>query len=156
MPQVIEDDVTVIQQSKITAADDVVQATLQHVVVTYHHSAGRKIYVNGQLVQEDTTAPGVIPYDWGKIDFATTPQYVTLGAKSSGSSRFQGKIRMVRLFNRAITATEIQQNFDAGVGQKFALLFKVGHLDNNPMTNQSSDGLHEDFITVAAHRYLEV
>jgi len=133
-----------VPRSVDTGADDVVQATLQHVVVTYHHSAGRKIYVNGQLVLDDPTAPGVIPYDWGQIDFATKPQYVTVGAKSSGASRFQGRIRMLRLFNRAITQAEVQQNFDAGVGQKFALLFKVGHLDNDPITNQSADGMHED------------
>jgi hypothetical protein len=35
---------------------------------------------------------------------------------------------MVAVHNRALTPEQIQQNFDAGVGQKFFLLFSVSHL----------------------------
>jgi len=126
-----------------TGNGDVVQATLQHVVVTYHHSAGRKIFVNGQLVLNDATPPGSLPYTWGTAS-DNNATYATIGATSAGSLRFQGKVRMLRMYNRSITAQEVQQNFDAGVGQKFALLFKVGHLDNDPVSGTSNDGLHED------------
>ena len=39
---------------------------------------------------------------------------------------------MVAVHNRALTEPQIQQNFDAGVGQKFFLLFSVSHLINVP------------------------
>jgi hypothetical protein len=35
---------------------------------------------------------------------------------------------MVAIHNRALTATQIQQNFDAGVGEKYFMLFSVAHL----------------------------
>jgi len=38
-----------------------------------------------------------------------------------------GQVKMVALHSRALEQTQIQQNFDLGVGQKFLLLFYVGH-----------------------------
>jgi hypothetical protein len=36
--------------------------------------------------------------------------------------------RMVAIYNRVITPAQITQNFQAGVGEKFYLLFSVSHL----------------------------
>ena len=45
-------------------ADEVLQATLQHVVATFSAIDGRSIYVNGELVsQGDPAAPGTL-VDW--------------------------------------------------------------------------------------------
>ena len=41
-------------------------------------------------------------------------------------------IRLVAIHNRALTLAQIQQNFEAGVGEKFFLLFGVEHLVNVP------------------------
>ena len=38
---------------------------------------------------------------------------------------------MVAIHNRALTPTQIQQNFDAGVGEKYFMLFNVSHLVPN-------------------------
>ena len=41
-------------------------------------------------------------------------------------------MRLVAIHNRALTLPQIQQNFEAGVGEKFFLLFGVEHITNVP------------------------
>ena len=43
---------------------------------------------------------------------------------------WNGVIRLVAVHNRELTQAQIQQNFDAGVGEKFFLMFGVEHLTN--------------------------
>jgi hypothetical protein len=54
-----------------------------------------------------------------------------LGAETDGTNQWTGKIRLLAFYNDVLTAEQIQQNFDAGVGQKFNLLFKIGHMDDD-------------------------
>jgi cytochrome c553 len=102
--------------------DEDLQATQQHVVLTYDATNGRRIYVNGQFTGDVDTVTGGSLSEWDA-------GYVfILGSDVGGANQWLGKIRMVAIYNRALTQDEITQNFDAGVGQKFHLLFKVGHL----------------------------
>ena len=39
---------------------------------------------------------------------------------------------MVAIHNRALTQEQIQQNFDAGVGEKFFMLFSIGDVPGVP------------------------
>lgn len=105
------------------AAAEVLQATLQHVVATFHPATGRKIYVNGVLVATDPTAGGTIT-NWD------TSYAFVLGNEVSGNRMWNGVIRLVAVHNRALTQAQIQQNFEAGVGEKFFLMFGVEHLTN--------------------------
>jgi hypothetical protein len=41
-------------------------------------------------------------------------------------------MRMVAIHNRVLTPEQIMQNFDAGVGEKYFMLFNVSHLVNVP------------------------
>ena len=110
------------------AADEVLQATLQHVVATYDPVNGRRIYVNGVLeTQPDPVTPGLLT-DWNDT-FA-----LVLGNEVSNDRPWQGVIRMVAIHNRALSQAQIQQNFDAGVGERFYLLFSVAHLVNVPQS----------------------
>ncbi len=113
------------QPTLITDPDDEdLQATQQHVVMTYDATNGRRIYVNGVFTGDADTVTGGTLSDWD-------PSYVfTLGSDVGGANQWLGKIRMVAIYNRVLTDVEIQQNLDAGVGQKFHLLFKVGHLSD--------------------------
>ncbi|HLF10652.1 MAG TPA: LamG domain-containing protein, partial [Gammaproteobacteria bacterium] len=106
-------------------AAEVLQATLQHVVATFDPVEGRKIYVNGILVAQDT-APGGTLTDWDDT-FA-----LVLGNEVSSDRDWMGVIRLVAIHNRALTPAQITQNFEAGVGEKFFLLFSVEHLTNVP------------------------
>ncbi len=110
------------------AAAEVLQATLQHVIVTYSPINGRRIYVNGVLAsQPDPVAAGSLT-DWNDT-FA-----LVIGNEVSSDRPWQGVVRMAAIHNRAFTPAQIQQNFDAGVGERFYLLFSVAHLINVPQS----------------------
>jgi Concanavalin A-like lectin/glucanases superfamily len=101
------------------SADEVLQATLQHVVVTYHPIDGRRIYVNGELVSNVDPVPGGDFNDWGN-NYA-----LVLGAEAGGSGPWEGTIRLAAIHRRALTQEQVTQNFDAGVGEKFYLMFDI-------------------------------
>ncbi|RPI58942.1 MAG: LamG domain-containing protein, partial [Lysobacterales bacterium] len=105
-------------------ADEVLQASLQHVVATFDPVAGRKIYVDGVLVASLDPAPG------GTITSWDTSYAFVLGNEVSNNRMWNGVIRLVAIHNRVLTPAQIQQNFDAGVGEKFFLMFSVEHLSN--------------------------
>ena len=110
------------------SANEVLQATLQHVVATYSAVDGRRIYVNGALVSgPDPVAAGLLT-DWNDT-FA-----LVLGNEVSNDRTWEGVVRMVAIHNRALSQAQIQQNFDAGVGERFYLLFSVAHLINVPQS----------------------
>ncbi|MDH5570606.1 MAG: LamG domain-containing protein [Gammaproteobacteria bacterium] len=107
-------------------ADEVLQATLQHVVMTFDPINGRRIYVNGKFTGDvDPSSAGNIN-DWDD-SFA-----LILGNEASNNRQWKGSIRMLAIHNRAMTASQIQQNFDVGIGKKLFLLFSVTDLVNLP------------------------
>lgn len=111
----------------MTSADDEdLQATLQHVVVTFDPVAGRKIYVNGVFTGDADPTPGGTLADWDDT-FA-----FVLGNEVSGDRQFQGVLRLVAVYNRALSPQQVQTNFNAGVGEKYYVLFSVGHLVDMP------------------------
>ncbi len=108
------------------AADEDLQATLQHVVVTYDPVKGRRIYVNGDYTGDADPAAGGTIADWDNT-FA-----FVLGNEVSGDRQFQGVFRLVAVYNRALTDQQIQANFQAGVGEKYYVLFSISHLVDVP------------------------
>ena len=107
-------------------ADEVLQATLQHVVATYSAIDGRSIYVNGELVsQTDPAPPGTL------VDWDDTFAFV-LGNEAGGDGLWQGTLRMVAIHEFALTPEQVAQNFDVGVGEKFYLLFSIEDIINVP------------------------
>jgi hypothetical protein len=110
-----------------TSADDEdLQATLQHVVATYDPVNGRRLYVNGVFTDDMDPVAGGTLTDWDDT-FA-----FVLGNEVSGDRQFQGVFRLVAVYNRALTPEQIGTNFQAGVGEKFYLLFSVSHLVDVP------------------------
>jgi hypothetical protein len=76
-----------------------------HIVCTY--SSGTKIvYVNGVAIAQQTGLTGSIPT-------GQTNQYI--GKYGSGSNQypFSGSIAVSKVYNRALTAAEVLQNFNA-------------------------------------------
>ncbi len=107
-------------------ADEDLQATQQHVVVTFDPANGRRIYVNGVFTDDVDSAAGGNLSDWDD-SFA-----FVLGNEASGDRPWAGKLRLVAIHNRALSAEQIQQNFAVGVGEKFYLLFSVSGLVDVP------------------------
>ena len=115
------------EPSLITNADDRdLQAAQQHVVVTYDRVNGRKVYVNGVDTGDND------PVDYGNLNEWDDSYALIFGSEVGGGHPWQGKLRLVAIHNSAMTPAQIQQNFEAGVGEKFFLLFGVSEHLNNP------------------------
>jgi hypothetical protein len=105
------------------------QAALQHLVLTYDGVNGRKLYVDGVFTGDLDSQGGGTLANWDNT-FA-----LVLGNETSGTTnQWQGELRMVAIHNRALTLAQIQQNYAAGVGQKYFLLFDVSTLTNVPQS----------------------
>lgn len=103
-------------------ADERLQATLQHVVVTYSPTSGRRIYVNGEHTGDLDPSAGSGLSAWNN-SFA-----LVLGSEVDGSNPFRGVVRLLAIHKTALSATDIADNFNAGVGERFFLLFNISHL----------------------------
>ena len=112
-------DLNGMAQLQTPMAAMLLQASLQHVVLTYDPINGRQIYVNGVNSGVMDAQKGGNIGNWDST-FA-----VVLGNEVSGDRSWQGLIKFVAIHDRALTASQITQNFNAGVGQRFYLLFNV-------------------------------
>lgn len=102
-------------------ADEVLQATQQHVVLTYDPTNGRRLYVNSKLIEVNDDE--VYPLASWDDSFA-----LILGKEASNNHTWQGNIQLLAIYNRALEQTQISQNYDVGVGEKFFLLFSIGEV----------------------------
>jgi mono/diheme cytochrome c family protein len=113
----------------ITDADDEdAQSSLQHVVLTYSPVTGRRIYVNGVDTGDADAQGGGSLRDWDDT-FA-----LVLGNETSNNRQWTGILRLVAVHNRALTQAQIRQNFEAGVGERYFLLFNVSDLVQVPQS----------------------
>lgn len=102
--------------------DELLQATLQHIVMTYSQDNGRRIYVNGELADAtDQVTPGYLS-NWSE-GFV-----FSIGNEPTNNRQWQGMVRMAALHNRELSADQVLQNYDKGVGQKYYLLFDISSL----------------------------
>lgn len=99
--------------------DQDLQATLQHVVLTYDPVNGRRLYVNGVFTGDLDPTPGGLLNDWDDT-FA-----FAVGSEVDNRSRWAGTVRLLAVHNRVLTDAQILQNFEAGVGERYYLLFNV-------------------------------
>jgi hypothetical protein len=106
----------------------VLQASLQHVVLTYDAVKGRQIYVNGVNTGVTDPQAGGALSNWDST-FA-----LVLGNEVSGDRSWQGLIKFVAIHNRALTATQIVQNYNAGVGERYYMLFNVESVTSIPQS----------------------
>jgi mono/diheme cytochrome c family protein len=107
------------------AADEVLQATQQHVVVSFDPVNGRRIYVNGVLTN------AMDPFVAGSLADWDDTYALVLGNEVSNPPNdrpWSGTLRLVSIHDRALSHEQIVQNFEAGVGQKFFLLFGIEHV----------------------------
>ena len=101
-------------------AGNILQSALQHVVATYDPVAGRKIYVNGELINVTDPITGSTALTGWDDTYA-----FVLGQNAAGDQNWQGQVRMVAMHNRALNQSQVTQNYEAGVGQKYFLLFSI-------------------------------
>jgi len=106
-------------QLQTPTAAMLLQASLQHVVLTYDPVNGRQIYVNGVSANVPDPQKGGTISNWDNT-FA-----LVLGNEVSDDRSWQGLIKFVAIHSRAMSAVQVLQNFNAGVGQRYYLLFNV-------------------------------
>ncbi|MFO0691387.1 MAG: LamG domain-containing protein [Myxococcota bacterium] len=99
--------------------DQDAQATLQHVVITYDQLAGRKIFVDGVWTEDlDPIAAGRL-WNW------SASHRLVMGNDVSNDRPWQGQIRFVAIYDRALSPAQIQKNYEAGIGKRITLAFDV-------------------------------
>lgn len=108
--------------------DQRLQATLQHVVVTFSAGEGRKIYINGEHTGDVDQSTAGLFNEWDD-SFA-----LVMGNEAGGNALWQGTLRMAAIHSRALTAAQVATNYEAGVGQKYFMLFSVSHLIDMPQS----------------------
>ncbi|MDH3642369.1 MAG: LamG domain-containing protein [Gammaproteobacteria bacterium] len=113
-------------QLSTPAADEVLQATLQHVVLNYDPINGRAIYVNGELRSNTDPVPGGLLNEWDDT------YAFAIGSEVDNQNRWAGTVRLLAVHNRILTQEQITQNFEVGVGEKYYLLFNVSDHINIP------------------------
>lgn len=106
----------------------VLQASLQHVVVTFDPIRGRRIYVNGEFTGNTDPDAGAVLKDWDN-SFA-----LAIGNEVSNSRPWAGSIRFLAIHKRAMSEADIKTNFEVGVGAKYLLLFNVSELVGTPLS----------------------
>lgn len=108
--------------------DEDLQAALQHVVVNYDGVNGRQIFINGEFTDDADDVEATLLNDWDD-SFA-----FVIGSEVSGRFPFEGTVRMVAIHNRKLSQEQITSNFDAGIGQRFYVMFGVSDIVNQPDT----------------------
>jgi hypothetical protein len=99
--------------------DQDVQATRQHVVITFDQFRGRRIYVNGRWTDDlDEQDPGRL-WNWDP-----DARFV-LGNEVTGDRQWVGRIQLAAVYDQVLTEQQIRQNFNAGVGKRLLLSFDV-------------------------------
>ncbi len=99
--------------------DEAATTTLQHVAVTFDPVNGRRLYVNGQLMATGDNDIGANLADWDD-SFA-----LMIGNEATGNLPWSGSIRFLAIHSRALTPAQVETNFDAGVGERYYLLFNI-------------------------------
>ena len=104
-------------------ADEVLQATLQHVVVNYDPLNGRRLFVNG--VEEISADPSLDAEVGGSLANWDDGYAFVLGNETSGLYPWRGTIRFLAIHNRVLTPEQVVENYDVGVGQKILVAFSI-------------------------------
>ena len=104
------------------------QAALQHIVLTFDPVNGRKLYVNGKFTGDVDKTTGGSLANWDDT-FA-----LVLGNETTGNRQFLGLIKFVAVHSRALTADQVAQNFAAGVGERYFVLFDVSAMSGVPQS----------------------
>jgi hypothetical protein len=117
------------QPPLLTAAGNMnAQAALQHVVLTYDPVNGQKIYVNGVFTGDIDPKKGGSLASWDNT-FA-----LVMGSEVTGKEQWTGTLKFVAIHASALTPAQVMQNFNAGVGEKYFVLFNVSALSGVPQS----------------------
>jgi len=90
----------------ITSANSVSEGVWQHFVVSWQSGGAKKFYKNGNFFQTMGTWSGTI--NWSGANW-----FIGIQGNDMSTRQFDGKIAIIRAYNRELTSGEILQNFHA-------------------------------------------
>ena len=96
--------------------------------MTYDTTHGRRLYVNGVFTGDVDSTTG------GAINNWDTSFAFLVGNETSVDHPWTGTLRFAAVHDVALTQQQIQQNYAAGVGATYYLLFDVSSLTNTPQS----------------------
>ena len=100
--------------------DEDLQATLQHVVVTYDRYQGRRIFVDGVWTDDMDEQPAERLWNWDPRN------NLAVGNETNGNgNEWIGQMRFLAIHDDVLTPAEILQNYEAGVGKRLLLSFDI-------------------------------
>jgi hypothetical protein len=100
-------------------ADRDAQDRLQHVVLTYDQFRGRRLFVDGRWTGDVDPLAAARLWNWD-------PNHrLAVGAEPNREGPWQGQVRLLAIYQQALTQAQIQQNYEAGVGERLLLRFDV-------------------------------
>jgi Concanavalin A-like lectin/glucanases superfamily len=114
--------------------------------VTFDPVKGRQLYVNGNPTGDVDPRSGGTLADWDDT-FA-----LVFGNETSNNRQWTGVLRFVAIHDRALSATEIQQNFSVGVGERYFLLFNVSNLTGMAKSYIMFEGSQYDSYSYLFHK----
>jgi hypothetical protein len=112
--------------------DQDAQATLQHVVMTYDQLHGRNIFVDGRWTDDVDPIPAGRLWNWD-------PNHrLVMGNEVTEDRPWMGQIRFAAIYDRSLSAEQILQNYEAGIGKRVTLAFDVSQWTGGTSTIEFS------------------
>ncbi len=100
--------------------DEDLQATLQHVVITYDRFQGRRIYVDGVWTDDEDEQETARLWNWDANN------RLAIGNETTGNgNEWIGQVRFLAVHDRALAPSQVFQNFQAGIGKRLTLTFDI-------------------------------
>lgn len=93
-----------------------------HLVATFDQTSGRKLYVNGQ---DSGVVDGSGP---GLLDNWASTYLLTLGNTAVDTRPWNGSMYLVAIYNKALSAAEVTQNFGVGFEDRAVLTFDISQV----------------------------
>ncbi len=98
-------------------ADEDLQAMLQHVVLTYDQTRGRRIFVNGVFTDDVDETPADLLLNWNQ-DYR-----FALGNEVSNNRTWLGIVKFVAIYETVLSEAVMLQNYLAGASRRYTLRF---------------------------------
>jgi hypothetical protein len=105
--------------------DEDAQDRLQHVVVTYDPFRGRRVYVDGVWTDDVDETPVGHLWNWTRDGGYRLGLGAEMNADPSDDTRWEGQVRLVAIYNQALTDAQIDANYQAGVGKRLLMRFDI-------------------------------
>ena len=106
--------------------DKDVEVALQHVVMTFDQTYGRRMYVNGEWTGDvDPKGPGSL------AGWDASHQFL-IGNELTNNRLWKGQVLFAAIHERALTPAEIQSHHLAGIEERLLLSFDVAEWTGQP------------------------